>query len=303
MRRSQLTPPEPLETLYDVTGGTPFPLPTELAAFYGELRFPQRSTRPYVVANFAETLDGIVAFGGPGKAGGDAITGSNGADRALMGLLRASADAVVVGAGTLRSVPRHLWTGGHIFPALAPAFQEFRRSRGKTAEPVNAVVTGSGNLDLSLPVFSSGRVPAAVFTSEEGARRLRSQPIPPSLSIVPLAGSGTLSAARIVADLDRRGASDLVLVEGGPHLMGDFLDEGILDELFLTVAPQVGGRSEGEARLGLVEGRMFGPNRPLWGSLRSVRRGGDHLFLRFAFSPPKEAGGDTKGRTPTTTGS
>ncbi len=286
MPKSPLTPPGPLETLLDVSEGTPFSLPPELATFYGDLRFPQRSKRPHVVANFAETLDGIVAFGSPGAAGGTAITGSNGADRALMGLLRASADAVVVGAGTLRSVPLHLWTGEHIFPPLAPAFQEFRRNRGKTPEPVNAIVTRSGDLDLSLPVFSSNRVPVVIFTSEEGARRLRSRSVLPSLSVVPLAASGTLSAAQIVTALDRRAPSDLILVEGGPHLMGDFLDEGLLDELFLTVSPQVGGRSDGEARLGFVEGRTFGPNRPLWGSLRSIKRSGSHLFLRFGFSRP-----------------
>jgi riboflavin biosynthesis pyrimidine reductase len=76
---------------------------------------------------------------------------------------------------------------------------------------------------------------------------------------------------------------DTILVEGGPHLMGDFLAENLLDDLFLTLSPQIAGREAGSERPGLVEGRVFAPTNPLWGTLSDVRRGGSHLFLRYGF--------------------
>ena len=65
--------------------------------------------------------------------------------------------------------------------------------------------------------------------------------------------------------------------------MADFLAERMLDELFLTLAPQLAGRDVRNPRLGPVEGRTFGPDHPLWGRLLSVRRGDRLLFLRTRF--------------------
>ncbi len=66
--------------------------------------------------------------------------------------------------------------------------------------------------------------------------------------------------------------------------MGDFLAEGSLDELFLTLSPQVAGRDGTVERPGFVAGKRFAPERPLWGTLAGVKRGGSHLFLRYAFA-------------------
>ena len=74
-----------------------------------------------------------------------------------------------------------------------------------------------------------------------------------------------------------------LLVEGGPQLLGDFLAEGLLDELFLTLAPQIAGRDTSSGRPGLVTGQRFAPEHPLWGTLVSVKRAASHLFLRYAF--------------------
>jgi riboflavin biosynthesis pyrimidine reductase len=65
--------------------------------------------------------------------------------------------------------------------------------------------------------------------------------------------------------------------------MGDFLAEGRLDELFLTLAPQVAGRDASLERPGLVSGKVFAPEHPIWSELVGVKRGGSHLFLRYAF--------------------
>jgi riboflavin biosynthesis pyrimidine reductase len=66
--------------------------------------------------------------------------------------------------------------------------------------------------------------------------------------------------------------------------MGDFFEGKCLDELFLTLAPQVAGRDGSTGRPGIVAGNRFAPERPLWGTLSGVKRGGSHLFLRYAFA-------------------
>jgi len=76
----------------------------------------------------------------------------------------------------------------------------------------------------------------------------------------------------------------VILVEGGPQLMGDFFAGELLDELFLTLAPQIAGRDAEIERPGLVAGKRFAPEHPLWGTLVSIKRGGSHLFLRYAFT-------------------
>src|SRR5215471_6092226 len=94
-------------------------LPPELASVYGRLAFPPHAGRPYVIGNFVTSLDGVTSLQVPGKAGGGPISGSNPYDHLVMGLLRAAADAVIVGAGTLRASPHHVWSAAYIYPELA----------------------------------------------------------------------------------------------------------------------------------------------------------------------------------------
>lgn len=76
-----------------------------------------------------------------------------------------------------------------------------------------------------------------------------------------------------------------LILEGGPHLLGDFIAEGSLDEQFLTLAPQIVGRNGDLGRPGLVSGNNFAPENPVWGTLLSVKRVGSLLFLRYALGP------------------
>jgi riboflavin biosynthesis pyrimidine reductase len=273
----------PLESLYETERGPDVPLPPELAALYGRLQFPAHPEGPHVIGNVVTTLDGVVALDTPGRSGGGEISGFNAHDRMVMGVLRAVADAVVVGAGTLRSVPRHLWTAAHIYPVLASAYQALRTALDKPEPPLNVVVTASGELDLDLPVFHSGKVPVLIATTTRGAQRLHGRALPPSVQIADLYCSGPLSARAILQAASALRPTEIVLVEGGPRLMGAFFAEQCLDELFLTLAPQVAGREAARARPGLVAGHSFAPERPLWGTLVGVKRAGSHLFLRYAF--------------------
>jgi len=277
-------PLAPLESLLDVGSGDDLPLPPGLATLYGPLRFPAHEGRPHVIGNFVTTLDGVASLSVPGLAGGGSISGSNPHDRMIMGLLRSVADVVIVGAGTLRSVPNHLWTADHVYPALSDSYRRLRSALGKNDPPLNVVVTARGEIDPDLPVFRSGTVKALVVTTPEGADRIRKRGLSPSVVIGEVEGAGAIDARAILSEIGRRlRAGKIFLVEGGPRLMGDFFAGECLDELFLTIAPQVAGRDGSIERPGLVAGKRFAPERPLWGTLTGVKRAGSHLFLRYAF--------------------
>ena len=92
------------------------------------------------------------------------------------------------------------------------------------------------------------------------------------------------SASAILDEVCRVSHGKRILVEGGPRLLGDFYAERLVDEQFLTLAPQIAGRDAGDQRLSLVMGKAFAPRDPLWGTLIDVRRGGSHLFLRYSFA-------------------
>jgi riboflavin biosynthesis pyrimidine reductase len=278
----------PLHRLYSSQEYPSLPLPSELESLYGPLGFPAPAHTPYVIANFVTTLDGVVALGEAGHGGGGEISGFNADDRMVMGILRSIADVVVVGAGTLRADTAHIWTAAHVFPALTGAYQALRDALGKSGPPLNVIVTASGNLDTTLPVFVSGEVPVLVVTTPEGAKNLDRSSLPLGVSISAVQAGKSISATAVIRAIRRQSqTADMILVEGGPHLMGGFFAERCLDELFLTLAPQVAGRSpvQGAAeRPGLVAGKLFAPDSPVWGTLTSVHQSGSHLFLRYCLS-------------------
>jgi riboflavin biosynthesis pyrimidine reductase len=269
---------EPLARLFDEATGEPLPLPPELLALYGPLRMASRRDRPHVFANFVASVDGIVAVDPPRGRGAE-ISGGNAHDRAVMGLLRAVADAVVVGAGNLRAEGDHVWTAEHICPELAGPYSRLRSALGKGAAPLQLVVSASGNVDLSRAVFT-GAAPSLVVTTAAGAAQLRAQRSAVLAVVEPRAGWISLAAVLEAAQL---GSGALVLVESGPTSTTRFLAEGAVDELFLTRAPIFVGRTSEPATLALVEGRFFRPG-TLSGRLLSARRGGDYLFLRYTIT-------------------
>jgi riboflavin biosynthesis pyrimidine reductase len=275
----------PLQDLLDVTSGDDLPLPGELTRLYGRLRMPTHPARPHVIGNFVSSLDGVVSLGIPGKSGGGEISGFNPHDRMVMGLLRAVADTVIIGAGTLRAAsPDHLWTADYIHPPLADAYQQLRTALGKTEPPLNVVVTASGEINLDRRLFRSGEVPSLIVTTANGARRLEDCMLPPTVQVVAATEATALTARAVLDNVARVCPSGIVLVEAGPQVMGLFFAERLLDELFLTLAPQVIGRDGILERPGLVAGQQFAPEHSVWGTLVGLKRGGNHLLLRYAFA-------------------
>jgi riboflavin biosynthesis pyrimidine reductase len=220
-------------------------------------------------------VDGVVAI--PDVARSNAlIAGGSEADRFVMGLLRACADAVLVGSGTMLGSPKGTWRADRAFPDAAEAFAELRRRLGKPEQPVVAFVTGGGSFDPTHPLLESG---VLVLTTEAAAPQLAAS-VPASTEVVAVSAGDRVDAAAAVAELRRRGHA-LVLSEGGPTLFASLLAAGLVDELFLTVTPLLAGRGA-RPRLGLVEGVELLPDATAPWHVRSVRRHGDHLFLRYA---------------------
>jgi riboflavin biosynthesis pyrimidine reductase len=266
---------EPFEVLYEAGDLPEFKLPADLHHLYGRLGFATR----VVYSNFVASLDGVVTLGSKPSAG-SIISGKYPADRFLMGLLRACADAVLIGAGTLRATPGHLWTPAHVYPELATEFLALRSALGRTTEPQLVVVTASGNLDASHPALVKG---AIVMTTLDGAKAIGNR-LPKACEVVTVGTGKRLDVGKAMAGLRSRGL-DVVLSEGGPHLIGQLIETGLLDEAFLTVSPVIAGRKD-DKRLGMVEGVELLPGHGAWSGLSSVRRHGDYLFLRYRTPAP-----------------
>jgi riboflavin biosynthesis pyrimidine reductase len=163
---------------------------------------------------------------------------------------------------------------------LAGEYAQLRSRLGKPPHPLNVIVTGSGDLDPDFAILKQREVPVQVLTTARGAAKMGPRLQHVGRSIV--AEADTIPAKEILRALQQMGMSRLVLLETGPQLTSVFLAERALDELFLTVAPQVAGRDDSSKRPGLASGHRFAPDDPRWAELVSVRRGDNHLFLRYS---------------------
>jgi riboflavin biosynthesis pyrimidine reductase len=255
-------------------------LPERLRARYGgELAIPLHAHRPTVVVNFVSTLDGVTSYNTTDAAGGGEISGFFEPDRLVMGLLRALADVVLIGAGTLRADTGGAWTAQAVHPDSDADFGTLRASLGLRANPLTAVLTASGSVDLAHPGLGDPSVEVLIITTEVGATALRRQPVPAHVQVRAV-GEGAVAPAAVLAVLAER-AARLVLCEGGGHLFGELVATHLVDELFLTVAPQLAGRSATTPRLSLIEDTAFTVTDAPWGRLIDLRRAGDHLFTRY----------------------
>lgn len=267
-----------LTTLVDRSeGDDALPVAALAERYGGPLRFAARE-RPRVIANFVSTVDGLVSYAIPRRTRASLISEGYPDDRFMLALLRAVADAVVVGAGTLREEAAASWRPENVFADAGDAFARLRAAARKPAEPLLVFVTASGAIDLRLPVFRKGS-PILVLTTARGADRLAS---PPANVRVRALGDAPPPARAILDAVVSESGAGLVLTEGGPTLFGAFLREGLVDDLFLTVAPRLAGRSQGERRLALVEGAAFTPEDAPRTRVVSLKASGEYLFLRLA---------------------
>jgi len=228
-------------------------------ARYGKLGFPAcHGSRPWIFSNFAVTMDGLVSLLGDESGGGDIARLPE--DRWLMDLLRANADAVMLGMNTLREETRlgRPRPRGPVFRIVDPAMQQLRK-RLRPQRERNILVSARGDFKMSdFAIFDAATadvngVDVTILTTHEGADRLARQPNRnPKVDIL---GVDALDADTkdpgvdlplAMSVLRDRYAIEYLLYEGGPSLYSQLLLAGLMDEKFVTVAPIEAGQRVAE---------------------------------------------------------
>src|SRR5918999_541010 len=211
--------------------------------------------RPFVFLNFVATADGRAALDGRTEKLGGA------ADLELLLELRALADAVLIGTGTLRAE-------GYARLVIRPERRARRAAAGLAEDPLAVVLSRGFDVPWDVGLFQSPEQPVLVYAGAPG----EPPDVPAPVEVVHLADP---TPAAALADLRRRNIASL-LCGGGPTLAGALVTSGLVDELFLTLTPLLTGDEDEPAIVS--GGRLPAPTglELLW-ALRS----GSELFLRY----------------------
>ena len=230
---------------------------------------PDLQARPYVMLNMVSSADGRATIGGRSGPLGNA------ADSALFHALRTVVDAVMAGAGTMRT-ERY----GRII--AQESRRQLRRSRGLSEEPLACIVSGRLALDCELPLLSTPQAHVAIITTSQASLTGCAARI----EYIRCVRDGLLDLPASLAALHDRFAVRTLLCEGGPHLNSHLLAAGLVDELFLTVAPKLAGGdpASGES-LRIVAGPAL--EQPVELQLRAVLENDSHLLLRYGVRAPE----------------
>jgi riboflavin-specific deaminase-like protein len=214
--------------------------------------------RPFVFVNMVSTIDGRAQVHGRTDELGEE------ADLEMLLELRVLADAVLIGTGTLR-------VEGYARLVGSEERRARREAAGLAPDPPAVLLSRGLDLPWDAGLFAAPDQPVLVYTSEQAEAELPEVAAP--VEIVRLADP---SPAAMLADLRGRGVAAL-LSEGGPTLNSALLEAGLVDELFLTIAPVITGEVDA---IRIVEGDGIGEAvraRPVW-----VLRARGELFLRYA---------------------
>jgi riboflavin biosynthesis pyrimidine reductase len=271
------------EVLFDK--GEPSPVEDAAYAPYGSLGFPPvPAERPWLFTNFVQSLDGIVSFSGKDASTADLSRSQE--DRWLMDLLRAHADAVLLGVNTLiAEAAQHASGRGFVYRIQDEELRGLRRRLGRGREK-NIFVTGSAALDLSkYRVFDGEHVDAFILTTEAGANRLAERATHPHVRVLAAGEDKTVDLPRAMRLLRRELGIERLLCEGGPTLHGNLQRAGLVDEMFLTTSPVLLGQRapEGDALrpTSFAGAPGFTKDAAPWWRWLSCRRAGEHMFNRY----------------------
>ncbi|HET9517255.1 MAG TPA: pyrimidine reductase family protein [Actinoplanes sp.] len=220
-----------------------------------------RTEGPTLRVNFVSSIDGAVSIDGYSEPL------SSPGDKLVFGTLRMVCDALVVGAGTVR-------TEGYRALRLDERRRAWRTQRGLSPYPVMVVVSGSLDLDPAQPVFADAPVRPIIVTHSlaPADRRAALGEVADVLAF----GTGAIDLTAMVHELHERGATQL-LSEGGPRLFGTLTAADLVDEVCLTVSPLLAGAGAGRITTGP-------PAVPRTMSLRHALSADGALLLRYARS-------------------
>jgi len=221
--------------------------------------------RPFVYVNMAMTADGKIT-----SARREEPQFTSRLDKKTMDRLRAEADAVLIGAGTLRGDDPPL----HIRDAEMKAY---RQSLGKPEHLLNVLVTASAAVDAGARFFTSAGASACIVATVEEAPKARVASLTRVAEVWTL-GRGRVDVVAVLSRLKARGVARL-LVEGGGELNWSFFEADVVDELYVTVAPAILGGREAPT---LCEGAGFAMADKRALRLLSSEAIDDELFCRYA---------------------
>jgi 5-amino-6-(5-phosphoribosylamino)uracil reductase len=220
--------------------------------------------RPYTLLSCAMSIDGYI--GSPGSR----LLLSNDADFERVDAVRASCDAILVGAATVRmDNPRLL--------VRSPELREQRAARGVQPSPIKVTVTQRVLLDPDANFFTAGDVEKLVYCPSTRVPEARAR-LEPTATVVD--GGERVDMGGLSGDLAARGVERL-MVEGGGMVHTQFLTDDLADELQLVVAPLFLGDSNATR---FVRDGRFPWNPGQRARLADVRQVGDVVLLRYALS-------------------
>jgi riboflavin-specific deaminase-like protein len=215
--------------------------------------------RPHTIVNFVASADGRATFQGrSGKLGDEG-------DRAMFHGLRSRVDAVFAGTGTMR-------TERYGRMVRDPERRKRREQAGLAAEPLAVVMSRRGDIPISIPLFAEPEARIAVFVPAE----VEIEDCPAEPSVVKL-DPGELTLTTMLRRLRDDFDVHSLLCEGGPAVFSSLLLEGLVDELFLTLAPKLTGGGTGPTLTSGPELTELAQLRLVW----ALERHGS-LFLRYA---------------------
>jgi riboflavin-specific deaminase-like protein len=232
---------------------------------YMDLGLPSGQDRPYTVLTMISTLDGKAVVGGSGSTWGMGTEG----DHLLFKQIQRNCDAVIVGAGVMRvdDIP---------YPRITPEETERRTRKGLRPKPLWILVSGSGRVSPDLRVFRADPANTLVVTTEAAdAACLRALE---GKTQVRRCGERSVDVKALMHALRTDDGIQRLNSLGGPLLNGTMLETGVIDELYLTLAPKI---QNGRNAVTLFEGHGLPPDRLAAASLVSLYRSGDELYLRY----------------------
>jgi 5-amino-6-(5-phosphoribosylamino)uracil reductase len=221
--------------------------------------------RPYTLLSCSVSIDGYI--GSPVSR----LLLSNDADFDRVDAVRASCDAILVGATTVRlDNPRLL--------VRSQARRDERKARGLAPSPMKVTVTRRAELDAGADFFTTGDAQKLVYCASPRVTDARAR-LEPGATVVD--GGNTVEMRKLSIDLAARGVERL-MVEGGGKVHTQFLTDDLVDELQLVVAPMFVGDSQAPR---FVRDGHFPWNPGQRARLADVRQIGDVVLLRYALSP------------------
>jgi riboflavin-specific deaminase-like protein len=236
----------------------PDPAETTPIDQYTRLRLGEKAPpdRPYVVSNFVTSLDGRATLRGRAGPLGSAT------DKEVLHVLRTQADAVMIGAGTMRAE-----CYGRLVPD--PRFRGLReRQEGLASDPLAVIVTRSLDLPWECGLFSGGWGRVLIATSS-------GDDIPdlPTATRV-WRFDDPVDPVQLLRRLRSERGVRALLCEGGPHTHAQLVEQHLVDELFVTLAPKLAGGSGPNLIEGALEEER--PLEPVW-----LCESGGELFTRY----------------------